>query len=432
MARKRKRNIRGPWWRAAEGRWYATIGSKKVRFPKDIGEDDPGKAWARYDQLIAAGTRQKTEATDPTARAVVELYLAHLEAEATGRHISRDHYRNRQSHLGHFLAFRNVADRKVRLLTPDDLTRFRTEMGRQHSERYAANCANAAKACLNWAARPGSRADGDRLLDKSPFEGVKLPPVGRSPERFAERPAAAAWLAFLRRRSNGIGIQHRNTRGGLPGRWGTFRDLPNGRMTRNFALLQRVLIRTGARPGELGQAEWSEIVWDAGRTPAGHVRGKIVLPWWKWKNGKKTREERTIYLSAILTRALRREFERPGRHPTHPFSGREGPWRNGTGLAARVRQLRPLAVADAKERAEARGLPAPLEEKGPGRLVNYLWRHTAASTMLAMGIDMPRIAKSLGTSVRMIESVYGHLKDEHVSQAADALATGKLPRRPGT
>lgn len=430
MPRKKTSRPRrsGPWWRASESRWYATLGGRKVRFPKDIGPQDAGKAWAHYEALKSAGARHEAEATDPTVADLIELYLRHLQVEAGAGRIALQHFRNRQSHLGHFAGFAGLGDRKARLLSAADLTRFADAMARAHSAHYAANCAAAARAALSWASKPGARPDGRRLLAENPFEGVKLPSVGRSPERFAERTAAAAWLAFLRRRCNGVGIEHANTRGGEPGRYGAFRFLPNGRRMRNFALLQRVLIRTGARPSELGRCQWDDITWDAGRTPAGHVYGTIVLDWTRWKSGKKTRQPRTIYLTAVLTRALRREFERPDRHPTHPFVGRNGPWKDGTGLAQRVRQLRPAAVADAKTRAEARGLPAPLREDGPGRLVNYLWRHTAASTMLMMGLDLPRIAAALGTSARMIETTYGHMLSDHVAAAAHALATGKRPK----
>ena len=69
-------------------------------------------------------------------------------------------------------------------------------------------------------------------------------------------------------------------------------------------LLQRVLIRTGARPGELCKLWWDDLVWAGGRTSAGHAFAKAVIPPERWKSGASTGRARTIYLSPVLTRAL--------------------------------------------------------------------------------------------------------------------------------
>jgi integrase len=61
--------------------------------------------------------------------------------------------------------------------------------------------------------------------------------------------------------------------------------------------------------------------------------------------------------------------------------------------------------------------------RGHRRCGPYRLRHTAATNWLAAGLSLWEVAQYLGTSVRMIERTYGHLKqrnDEHVRQRLDA------------
>lgn len=70
-------------------------------------------------------------------------------------------------------------------------------------------------------------------------------------------------------------------------------------------------------------------------------------------------------------------------------------------------------------------------DEGHNRVVNYLWRHTAASSLIMMGLDLPTIAKLLGTSVEMLNKHYGHLLDDHLARAAESLARAQRSMRAG-
>ena len=70
-------------------------------------------------------------------------------------------------------------------------------------------------------------------------------------------------------------------------------------------------------------------------------------------------------------------------------------------------------------------LAVEVEAEGPDRITNYLWRHTAASTLLMMGVDPTTVAKLLGTSAEMVLKVYGHLLDDHLVEAAGRLSRPK-------
>src|SRR5262249_57697477 len=79
-----------------------------------------------------------------------------------------------------------------------------------------------------------------------------------------------------------------------------------------------------------------------------HVGAKATLPPERWKTGKKTGDWRTIYLSPVLTRALRREYERTDRHPLAVFThgrGRGGkgagePWPDSSILSKKIQTVR--------------------------------------------------------------------------------------------
>ncbi len=61
-------------------------------------------------------------------------------------------------------------------------------------------------------------------------------------------------------------------------------------------------------------------------------------------------------------------------------------------------------------------------------MVNYRFRHAAASTLLMLGVDVPTVAELLGTSAEMIYRNYGHILDKHLEQAAGKLlGAGRRP-----
>jgi integrase len=258
---------------------------------------------------------------------------------------------------------------------------------------------------LNWAAKPEPNRAPEKLLpDGNPLKGMSAPKVPDSPERFAKTEQIALflrqWLQIARR---------------------VRRETQSARYARLTALLLRVVVQTGCRPGEACKAQWGDVKWDAGRTSAGHTFAKIILPPERWKAGRKTGKSRTIRLTPILTRALRREYERPDRDPTYLFTHinraqtRNGektiPW-TAAALCSRIRKVRRNAIANGVK----------LIDEGPNRVVAYLFRHSAASRALMRGMDPTTTATLLGTSAEMLKKHYGHLLEGHLDAAAETLA----------
>ncbi len=402
-----------PRWHRNKKRWYAAIGeagkngrAKEVFAPETIGAADKAGAWEWFKEEV----RRRGDVVVPVDRRTVEWvcehYLAWCEARVADGELTIGHYRNKAHHLGHLAeAF---GPRIAGTLSAETLTTWLRALRSTLSPHYVANIGASVSAAFNWAFTR-------RLLERNPVAGFTTPTVPQSPERFAERREAAVWLAWLWRRAGA------------------------DRHARQIVLMQRVLIRTGARPGELCALHWSDIRWDARRTPSGHTAAKLVIPPERWKSGAKTGRPRTIYLTTALTRALRRELGRDGRHERSVFvhgPGRGGigagePWESGSVLSKSILQARRRLIAargNALARAEQgkpltpleRGLVAvEIRDDGPNRLTNYRWRHTAASSLLMDGVDVATVAELLGTSVEMISRVYGHLLDQHLAAAVD-------------
>lgn len=344
---------------------------------------------------------------DPTVEQLRLLWLSHVKRSGT-----KETHQVCRSAIGQFCAFAHQGtvyrDRRASTLTTTDVTRFlNAKQAQRRKPNYLAKLAGVVQAMLNWAADPQADRNPERLLPAgNPIRGMKAPTVPDSPERFADVKTLAT---FLR------------------GWWRLTRTKKSkGRMRRYdrlTVLLIRCLIQTGARPGELCKAEWGDVDWEAARTSAGHPFGRITLPPERWKAGKKTGKSRTVYLTPTLTRALRREFGRPDRHPTHLFwhvRRREGvgdsePWTSAA-LGARTRKVR-------------RKLGA--EDEGPNRIVNYLFRHTAASRGLMRGLDPVTVAALLGTSPAMLAKHYGHILNSHLAGAAETLAGARRPKQSG-
>jgi integrase len=421
-----------PRWNAKRGQWFANIGEKdaqgrarEVFAPAAIGPKDEGAAWDWFKE--ERGRRETpvvAVASDVTAEAVCEHYLAWAEGQRDAGKLPGSEYANKARHLGIFAdAF---GPRPVAAIGPDDVTAFGERLLTKYAPVYARNVCATVRAALNWAAKKGAAPGGGRLIEANPIRGFRSPTIPRSPARFAQRAEAAAFLGYWRTRTD--------------------RTTTRGRYERLTLLMERALIRTGARPKELCRLEWRDIQWNGWTTKTGHVGAKGVLPYDRWKAGKKTGKPRTIYFTPALTRALRRIWDRGAPHPVYVFvhgGGRGGkgacePWPSGSVLSKTILRIRRELIAHlaaVRERVkagesvtawEARRAAVSVQDDGANRLVNYRWRHTAISALLMFGVDVPAVAELTGTSPDMIYKHYGHLLDSHLAAAADKLAG---PRR---
>lgn len=364
-----------PWWWAARKRWAATIDGSRRIAPEWIGKNDVHDAWEWHREASKGSAPIPTD----TVLGICELYLQWDE----GRVKSGD--RSARSHESFAAKLKRVCKTVVpggkfghmpaARVEPDHLDALVAAwVASDVNPGYRRELASSIKTVLAWSAR--RVAGRAALIPASPFAGATLPPAPVPAERYASRDEAAAWLRWLWR---------------------------SGR--REFAQLQRVLIHTGARPSEITRATWGEIKW-----PEPGDRRPAVLTRLKWKSSRKTGRARRVYLPTRLLRALRR---REGAADSPLFTApRGGRWRTSN-----------LAVTTARRRAKAIRDGVPIQKEGADRLVNYRWRHTAASSLLMNGVPVSTVAELLGTSAAMIQRTYGHLLADHLSDAADKLAS---------
>lgn len=419
-----------PHWHKTRRRWFATIGEpdesgrrREVFAPEEIGPRSDGQAW----EWMRAEQARRERADEPvagpalTVADLAQLYLAWADGRREDGKLSDGHYSNKTFHLRRFAD--EYGRRKAETITPREMETFIGGLQREGlSPTYVHNLVATIAAVFNWAAGKG------KILPRNPLEadgGFERPRVPRGAEQYAERSEAAVWIWHFWRRSKPGSVAER--------------------YDRLTTLMQRIMIRTGARPGELVGLRWEDLRWGGWKTSAGHLGAKAMIPPDRWKSGDKTGEWRTLYIPPVLTRALRREFDRPDRHPVAVFTkgrGRGGkgagePWPNSSILSKKILRVRRELIeiqedirgrvktgADATK-PERWLASVTIKDDGSNRMDNYRWRHTAISSLLMRGEDVATVAGLTGTSVAMIEKTYGHLLDKHLQGAAERLAGGR-------
>lgn len=360
-----------PWWWKAKGRWAANVDGKRVAAPKEIGKVDRIAAEIWYAELRSLSLPR----VGISAGQLLVAYFAWRFPEACPD-------RNSKKSMIKTVCATTIGGKPIGDTRAEDIQeehveaaiRAWTKQGK--SLGYQRSLVSQWKAAWRWANRRIVERDPVRLLRDNPLAGVKNPPRPMVEDRYAERSEAARWLRWLWRNKD-----------------------------RDYALLQRCLIKTGARPAEWTGGRWSEIQWDAGSMP--------ILVRRAWKSGRTLGKPRRVYVPSSLARSLRRRM-RGGNELIFSTPRDRVKW-SATNLSTTTQRYRREAIADGVQ----------LLDTGADRLTCYRWRHTAASSLLMQGIDIATVAELLGTSVRMIQLHYGHLLSGHLARAAQVLARGR-------
>jgi integrase len=356
-----------PWWWGARQCWATQINGRRHVAPKSIGRRDLKSAGEWFDSL-----RSRPASAEPTVGELAGLWLdwdasrvavgaRDADAAYTARSKMKRICRTR-------LDRRELGDWPAARLRPDHLDALVTLWRCDVSPGYIRDLVGGLKNILAWASRP---VEGRLpLLRSNPLAGIRVPPLPPAEERYASRGEAAAWLRWLR-----------------------------GRASRDFVLLQRILIHTGARPSEWTRAKVSDL--DTRRW---------VLTRRDWKAARATGRVRRIFVPVRLRRPLLRQASRLPGDAWLFLSPRGLRWSRSN-----------LATTTQRFRDAARKAGVPLQ----ARLTCYLWRHVAASDLLMKGVDIATVAELLGTSPQQITRTYGHLLKGHLAAAAERLAQGR-------
>ena len=165
----------------------------------------------------------------------------------------------------------------------------------------------------------------------------------------------------------------------------------NKMKSQEFADLLWVLRKTGARPGEIRAAE-----------AFNYENGKLIFRWnstkgYLWKNAKKTQRDRIIYLTPDVQAHVEKLVAASPKGLI--FRTPRGAGWLATSIGNKWRWLvqRPRVVAYCKE-----------HDIDPDSLKPYNFRHSAISAWVDKAADIYVAAQVFGTSVKMIETRYGH------------------------
>lgn len=362
-----------PWWWETRKRWAVQIDGTRYTEPEGISQDDLTGMAAWWEKLNLSLGRGESMAGGLTvgelARRYVEWDRARVEA---GKRDAEAHTKM-HSKLKR-ICRSSVARLEVQHWRADKFKSKQYESllaswDAKFSAGYVRALASALTTVFRWATK-----EGQGLLKANPLAGAAVPPEPMAEERFAARAEAAAWLRWLRKTGQ----------------------------SRDYILLQRCLIHTGARP-----SEWTR-----------STVGEIDVKQWqivrrKWKNAAKKRKARRIFIPMRLRRSILRKADFMLAPPESLLfrAPRGGRW-SQSGLSSTTTYLRDKAIEDG----------VPLKDVGADRLTCYRWRHTAASELLMRGVDVATVAELLGTSPTQITKTYGHILSSHLAKAAEKLA----------
>jgi integrase len=343
---------------------------------------------------LSEGTKD-SKAKVRSAGELMDLFLDWIS-----KNRSKDTYETRTTACSRFGKF-EVRQQKIRELpankiTSDDLAAFLNHLeqnlglGAQTRRHYETSI----KHCWNWATKYPSPVPylSPTYRPFAAVERTRVPPKKLTEDDLLTDEEVATLLAAAE-----IDLDEFHRFGPKTPRKGN----PYG----CFADMLRCYHHTGARTGELAACLVEDVLF---RT------SQVILG--KHKRSETQREPtiRHITLNAEALEIFRRQCE--GKEKTDPvFLNSDGRQWTGSLLPKRFNRIKELA-----------------EEKKLGTVRDaitiYAFRHLWISEMLMEGNDITTVARMAGTSISMIERVYGHFRNKHLRKAQDKLDRARKRR----
>lgn len=172
-----------------------------------------------------------------------------------------------------------------------------------------------------------------------------------------------------------------------------------------FADLMRCYLETGARTDELAAARVEDFQ---------QVTGQLTLSNHKRSKTEKVATDRQIILNAEARAVIARQCA--GRQPEDPiFTNSAGRAWTTHSLDKRFKRVKELAVALGLGRVR-------------DKITIYSFRHLWISDALMAGIDIALVARMAGTSITMVEQVYGRFRNSHMQEAQEKLDQARRQR----
>jgi integrase len=343
-------------------------------------------------------SQQDSKRKGLTASDLVELFLAWVE-----KYRSDDTYKSRRTHCNRFINFRvgsqktRIADLPANKVKSADLEAWLEYLDKDlglgaQTRRHAET---SVKHCWNWATKHPSPTPYLSTTYR-PFASIErtyvAPKVLTEDDLITGKEIKALFASAL------IDLDQFHRFG------------PRTPRTQNpysgFADLLKCYYHTGARTGELAACEVGDVLF---RT------GQVILGKHKRSKTQRTPTIRHITLNAEALAIFKRHCQ--GKAKTEKvFSNSDGrPW-SGSLLPKRLDRVK--EIADKLKLGKIRG-----------NITIYSFRDLWISEMLMAGNDISTVARMAGTSISMIEHVYGHFRNEHLREAQDKLDQARTRRQ---
>jgi integrase len=362
-----------------KGEYWATDAGGKTTYFGKTNEVPYGDALKRFRSFLADRSLSKAPVSILTNGKTVRVLLEEF-SEWMGSQRSERTLEERQRHLRRWCE--RFGDLPCNAIGASNLESFINDLLHRYPSDYVAKHVTSVKAMFNTAVKKGWLPPGF-----APFrsvEPVKLLPIALTEDELLTDAEVKALFDYadadLSAYGTGRGARRRKPheyRQGHANPWLGFREL------------LCCYHATGARTSEL---------LDASVTDFQPRSRQIVLGSHKRAGTLKVPIPRAIALNDETFAIIQRRCEnRPGCEPifTHPRNGRQ--WGRHS-IAERFCAIR--------ERASVRRV-----------ITIYSFRHLWISEMLMAGVDVLLVARMAGTSVAMIERVYGHFRNQSYQEA---------------
>jgi integrase len=346
-----------------------------------------------------AGGEEDSKRKGLTAGELMDLFLDWVE-----KNRSRDTYTTRRTYCSRFGSFpvgtrkTRIADLPANKVTGDDLVAWLAHLEAEEGlgAQTRRHAETSVKHCWNWATKRPSPVPylPPTYRPFSSVERVYVPPkVLTENDLLTEAEAETLFAAA----AIDLDQFHR-----LGPRRTPRAENPYG----SFADLLKCYYHTGARTGELAACEVGDVLF---RT------GQIILGRHKRSRTQRMPTIRHITLNGEALAIFRKHCE--GKQPTDKVFANSDrrPW-TGSLLPKRFERMkevgRVLMIGEVRD-----------------EITIYDFRHLWISEMLMAGNDVATVARMAGTSIAMVERVYGHFGNEHLQGAQDRLDQARKQRR---
>lgn len=390
MGREAKlREKNGYWYTAANGGQY--FGRR----------DEVSYAEARKAFLAFLSAKQAEKSEPLTVASLCRLFVAWLKTHRSERTLEE-----RRRHMEFFCNFTVGGVRLGTLsatdITSDDLERMVAMLKEGTSDRPAVDpytadkYATSVKACFNWGRKNPSPVS-HLPSEFYPFASVEKYKRPTDVISVTKLPTPAEIDALFRFADADLGKYL------VGGKWRK-REPKNYRTGdsnpyRGFSELLKVYHATGARTSELANSSVGDL------HPSSY---QIILGEHKRSKTLKVAAARQITLNDEALAIVSRWCD--GKRPDQPiFTDPKGRRWTRNRLDLRFKRVR--------ERAGVRS-----------SITIYSFRHLWISESIEAGMDVATVARMAGTSIAMIEKVYGHLRVDHLRKAQAELDAKRAKR----